>query len=176
VRKGRAGEKPPRFLLPVLGGVGQTGFIPIESMKKLLLAASVFLFAVGPANAQLGVADTNQQDVDRYTGKRSDFDAFCGTALREQQCKVQIFKDRLVVNEQTSIPISSIREVVYSRGGDDPGGIGHRLWGKWYDQTGVFYVDANGNKKLAVFGFRHAATWMHFNLNLVSAKNGIYFD
>ncbi len=24
MRKGRAGEKPPRFLLPVLGGVGQT--------------------------------------------------------------------------------------------------------------------------------------------------------
>ena len=58
---------------------------------------------------------------------------------------------------------------------DDPGPIGHRLWGKWYDQTGIFYVDNQGIRRLAVFGFRHAATWMHFNLNLVSAKNGIWF-
>ena len=129
-----------------------------------------------PALAQLGAADLDGADIERFTGKRADFEALCGTSLREEKCNVRIEKGLLTVNSKDSIPMSAIREIVYSRGGDDPGPIGHRLWGKWYDQTGIFYVDSQGSRRLAVFGFRHAATWMHFNLNLVSARNGIWFQ
>jgi hypothetical protein len=138
-------------------------------------ALALIQLAASPCHAQLGVADLGVADVERFTGKRSDFEALCGTSVREEKCSIRVSKDLLIVNDKDSIPLSSIREIIYSRGGDDPGPIGHRLWGKWYDQTGVFYVDNQGNRKLAVFGFRHAATWMHFNLNLVSAKNGIWF-
>jgi hypothetical protein len=143
-------------------------------MRAILLCMMV-LVSAAPANCQLGAAELNQQDIERFTGKRTDFEAFCGTSEREQKCKVQILGNKIVVNESESIPVSSIKEIVYSRGGDNPGPIGHRLWGKWYDQTGIFYVDQGGAKRLAVFGFRHAATWMHFNLNLTAAKNGVWF-
>ena len=124
----------------------------------------------------LGIADVTKADIERFTGSRSSFDALCGTAEREQKCTVESVGGRLVLNGAASILFSSIFDVSFSRGGDDPGPIGHRLWGRGYDQTAVFYKDLSGRPSLAVFAFRHAATWMHFNLNLISAKNKVAFE
>ena len=138
---------------------------------------SFILFFAGTAFAgDLGIADVTKADIERFTGGRSDFEALCGTAEREQKCSVQLVGGRLVVNGAASILFSSILDVSFSRGSDDPGPIGHRLWGRGYDQTAVFYKDSSGRPALAVFAFRHAATWMHFNLNLISAKNKVSFD
>jgi len=152
-------------------------FMRLQAVAAGFGVVAMCLMHLGPlpSHAQLGAADLNGTDVERFTGKRSDFEALCGTSAREEKCSIKIGKDTLIIDGKDSISLSAIREVVYSRGGDDPGPIGHRLWGKWYDQTGIFYVDNQGIRRLAVFGFRHAATWMHFNLNLVSAKNGIWF-
>lgn len=138
----------------------------------------IFLFALVAGSAfagDLGVADVTKTDIERFTAGRSTFEALCGTSEREQTCNVEFAQGRLVVNGSNSIPFSSVTDVAFSRGGDDPGPIGHRLWGKWYDQTAVFYKDQAGRPSLAVFAFRHAATWMHFNLNLLTAKNRISF-
>ena len=142
---------------------------------KLGLLLVLALFAGSARAGDLAAADVTQADIERFTGGRSSFDALCGTDKREQSCKVEFLQGRLVVNGLASIPISSVTDVEFSRGGDDPGPIGHRLWGRGYDQTAVFYKDKDGHPSLAVFGFRHAATWMHFNLNLISAKNKIAF-
>lgn len=134
------------------------------------------LFAGSAIAGDLGVADVTKGDIERFTGGRSSFEALCGTSEREQACKVEFSHGKIVVNGSNAIPLSSVTDVAFSRGGDDPGPIGHRLWGKWYDQTAVFYKDQAGQSSLAVFGFRHAATWMHFNLNLLTAKNKISFN
>lgn len=151
-------------------------------MKRLLIALSAGSLVAGSTifgsayAGDLGVADLTVHDIERFTGKRDSFDALCGTAERAQPCTVALAKGRLVVNGSSSIAFSSIYDLTLSRGGDDPGPTGHRLWGKGLDQTAVFYKDANGAPSLAVFGFEHATTWMHFNLNLVAAKNGIAFN
>lgn len=143
-------------------------------MKKSFILLLTILTGSACAG-DLGVADVTKADIERFTGGRAMFEALCGTAEREQPCKIELSQGRLIINGSSSIPLSSVTDVAFSRGGDDPGPIGHRLWGKWYDQTAVFYKDQAGQMSLAVFGFRHAATWMHFNLNLMSAKNRIAF-
>jgi hypothetical protein len=144
-------------------------------MRNFLI--SLILFFAGTAIAgDLGIADVTKADIERFTGSRSGFDALCGTAEREQKCTVEFLGGRLIVNGAASIPFPSIFDVSFSRGGDDPGPIGHRIWGRGYDQTAVFYKDSSGRPALAIFAFRHAGTWMHFNLNLISAKNKVAFD
>ena len=83
---------------------------------KYILLASLLIAAALPANAQLGTADLTQDDVVKFSEKRSDFEALCGR-LSDQKCKVQILKDRLVVNDTSFITLSSIKEIVSAQAG-----------------------------------------------------------
>jgi hypothetical protein len=151
------------------------GAIRCHAMSRLLILV-VALFSGSALAGDLGIADATKSDIERFTGNRSNFDALCGTVEREEVCKIELLQGRLIVNGSSSIPFSSITEVTFSRGGDSPGPTGHRLWGTWFDQTAIYYKDKTGKSSLAVFAFRHATTWMHFNLNLVTAKNGVAFQ
>ena len=145
------------------------------AMSRFLILV-VALFSGSALAGDLGIADATKPDIERFSGNRSNFDALCGTIEREEVCKIELLQGRLVVNGSSSIPFSSITEVTFSSGGESPGPTGHRLWGKWFDQTAVYYKDKTGKSSLAVFAFRHSTTWMHFNLNLITAKNGVAFQ